>query len=198
LTDMNPAVSRSSKLLLALLALVPAGAGAQEHALDPVRGFIAGNGAWTQVAGEATWLVGGRLGLILEDHIMLGGAGMLMVESVDVAGLSAETSFDLEMGYAGLLAGFTFGITDRFSGSLAATIGGGNARVYVPIPKAELGSRNFFLLEPEISVRATLYRQLLAGITLGYRLTQGVSDLPGVAPDDLEGMSLGILLQLGG
>ena len=58
-----------------------------------------------------------------------------------------------------------------------------------------LGANERLPLLPQIT---TLYRQLLAGVTLGYRLTQGVSDLPGVAPDDLEGVSLGILLQLGG
>ena len=184
-------------LLLALLALTPPGARAQEHALDPVRGFIGGNGSWTQVADQSAWLVGGRLGLILQDHLVLGGAGMAMMGSVDVAGTSADTSFDLEMGYGGLLAGFTFGISERISGMVAGTIGGGNARVYVPVSKAELGSRNFFLVEPEVSLRATLYRQLLAGVSVGYRLTQGVTDLPGVAPDDLEGFSLGILVQLG-
>jgi len=98
------------------------------------------------------------------------------------------------MGYGGLLFGYE-ALTWR-AASLAGRLllGAGHASVRAIPVGNELGADNFLVLEPEVMLRIGAVGLAHLGFAVGYRMVLGVQDLPTLVAEDLEGVSLTIIL----
>jgi hypothetical protein len=66
------------------------------------------------------------------------------------------------------------------------------------LTQAEVGSDNFLVAEPEMSILYSFFPGVHLGVSVGYRLTTGVEDLPRVSAGDLNAFTGTISLRLGG
>jgi len=189
-------MTRTLVLLAALAAAAPSGVAAQELPLDPVRAVVGAGTKLTWVAEQGSWLIGGKAGLVFQERLVLSAAGYALATSVEVGGTSSGTSFRLDMGYGGVLVEYLLRRDEVLDLTLASLVGAGYGEVYSPVQQIQITSDNFMVLEPEVFLRYRVLPWARLYASGGYRLTWGVS-LPGVAPGDLEGLAIGLGIQVG-
>ena len=182
-----------------VLLASPHHVGAQDgdSVLDPISAFGSTTAGLTGVAGSTTWFAGLELGLLFRERFSLAGATRGLLEDVEVGGLSPESSLRMEMWYWGVLPEYRISLGENVDGTVGALLGGGNAKVSTPINPVELGASNFGVFEPEATLGYRLHRVFLVSLSAGYRFTFWGSELPGLGPKDLQGPSVGLLIQLG-
>ena len=137
----------------------------------------------TSVNGKTSTLVGGSVGMELDNRFFVGGAAYGLVAPLDTA----------NMFYAGLLTGYRLVSTDHFQVSARGLVGFGEARVsasaipvdafrpaprhghgYYPYyPYYSYGWSGFFVAEPEVTAGISLTRAALVTLGASYRATAG-------------------------
>jgi hypothetical protein len=142
--------------------------------------------------------LGGWAGLVFGDHLILGGGGFALTDDVELPGSDGGSGFGLGMGYGGVMLKVRHPVPWNLTGELGVLVGAGNARVRDILGGGELGSSNFFLLEPEIAVFRRLHSLFHVGVSIGYRKAWGIEDLPRVSEGDMNSFTGAISLQLGG
>lgn len=188
------------RLLLLILLSWPALVAGQEGT-DPSStqvGFAASTAVKvSSVDGEARAFFGGWAGLSIGDRVYLGGGGYAMSTPVDVAGSGPGTTFELGLGYGGVVVGYQLPLGEGpwWIGA-NALLGAGNAEVLDPIVGTEIGSDNFFVGEPEVSLGLQLSSHLNASLGAGYRLVAGVGDLAGLRARELRAFTGTLALHL--
>ncbi|TFH64116.1 MAG: hypothetical protein E4G90_08725 [Gemmatimonadales bacterium] len=115
-----------------------------------------------------------------------------------MAGSAGGTGFDLGMGYGGILFRYWEPISGSLTGEVGLLMGAGHAEVRDQLTQREVGSDNFLVAEPEMSVLYSLFPGIRLGASVGYRLTTGVQDLPGVSTGDLNAFTGTLSVRLGG
>ena len=151
----------------------------------------------SSVDGEARAFFGGWAGLSIGDRVYLGGGGYAMSTPVDVAGSGPGTTLELGLGYGGVVVGYRLPLGEGpwWIGA-NALLGAGNAEVLDPIVGNEIGSDNFFVGEPEVSLGLQLHSHLNASVGAGYRFLAGVGDLAGLRARDLRALTGTLALHL--
>lgn len=189
-------------LLFCILLALPGPLGAQENQSTPTA-QRAGSAAAVllkagQVAGADRFFLGGWAGLVFRDHLVLGGGGMALTQDVELQGSGSGTGFFLGAGYGGLLFKYWEDISPYLTGEAGLLLGAGHAEVHDRVAGREVGSENFVVMEPEVSVFYNLFRQVYLGASGGYRFAWGIEDLPRVSSGDLQSFTATLSLRVGG
>lgn len=186
-----------SKLPLLLILALPGSARAQAgpppSTTDGVRSAAAFTVTGGKLAGTTGAHIGGWGGLVFGDRFLLGGGGFAITKNVELPGLD-----DLRMGYGGIVVRYWGTVSRELTWGVGALLGAGNARIRNRVVGTELGSDNFVLAEPSLSLAHPLIRSLHLEVALGYRKAWGVEDLPTLSADDLTSLTGSISLRLGG
>ncbi len=187
--------------LAALLAL-PGPLRAQAGAGTPSSDRVAATAALLVKAGkiaqENRLYLGGWAGLQFAENLAVGGGGLALLNDVALAGSEGSTGFNLNLGYGGLFFRYWEPVSEYLTGEVGLLLGAGHAEVRDQLSRAEVGSDNFFVTEAEISLLYSPFYRTFLGISIGYRLTQGVEDLPRVSTSDLSAFTASLSLRLGG
>jgi hypothetical protein len=151
-----------------------------------------------RIAQQNRLYVGGWAGIQFTDNLAVGGGGMTLLNDVELAGLEGSTGFNLNLGYGGIYFRYWEPLTPSFTGEVGLLLGAGHAEVQDQLTQAEVGSDNFIVAEAEMSVLYSLVRRTFLGLSVGYRLTEGVDHLPRVSAGDLSAFTATLSLRLGG
>jgi len=151
-----------------------------------------------QIAEKNRLHLGAWAGLLFADNLAVGGGGLALMDDVDLAGAEGGTGFNLSMGYGGLMFRYWEPLAGDFTGEVGLLLGAGHAEVRDLLTRTEVGSDNFLVAEPEVSILYTFYPGLHLGASIGYRLTSGVEDLPSVSSGDLNAFTGTLSLRWGG
>jgi hypothetical protein len=202
-TDTSAVKGMRGTLLAALLLALPGSLWAQAGPSSAdAEGRVGSTAAvlvkGSTIAGKGRIQVGGWAGLVFGNRFAVGGGGLVLLEEVALAGSEAGSGFSLDFDYGGLFFRFWQPISPRLTGELGLVFGAGNAGVTDRLSGAELGSDNFLVAEPEVSLSFTLLPWVHIGVSGGYRLAWGVEDLPRVSEDELRAATGTISLRLGG
>jgi len=165
---------------------------------DTFRSWPHGELLWkpTRVAGRSRSLLGATFGFGLTPRTSVGGAGFQLTGRVLLGSPTDLHRTALDFGYGGL-------VVERLAPShrswaLAASLLLGAGHATARRDGVELGSDNFGVLEPTISIVRALAGPLGVRVGGGYRFVFGVDDLDGVRPSDLRGATLLLGLRLTG
>lgn len=178
----------------ALLALSVPCAGASQD--SRVAGALSVELIGTRLAGHSTVLVGGQVSVLVGSGISIGGFGYGMPESIRL--VEGAVPEDLRLGYGGLAIGLTLGSSRRVGVRSSILVGAGNAQVHAQPIGNQLGSDNFLVIEPRLTLLAPTGSRLRGEAGFGYRVVKGVQDLPRLDVSDLRGWTLTLSLSLGG
>jgi hypothetical protein len=151
-----------------------------------------------KIADETRLSLGGWAGLIFAENFAIGGGGFALLKEVDLAGTEGATGFDLNMGYGGLFFRYWEPMYGPITGEVGLMLGAGHAEVRDQLTLREVGADNFMVAEGEMSALYSIFPGVHAGVSLGYRLTAGVEDLPGVSDGDLNGFTGTLSVRIGG
>lgn len=188
-------------VVLTALLILPGPSLAQVGEESPERRVSATGGVVlkaSQIAEEYRLHFGGWAGLLFADNFAIGGGGFALVNDVEIAGSEGDTGNNLSMGYGGLIIRYREPINGPITGQVGLLLGAGHAEVRTQLAGVEVGSDNFLVSEGEIGVVYSLARDAHLGISLGYRLTAGVQDLPRVTASDINGFTGTLSLRIGG
>lgn len=151
-----------------------------------------------KIAQRDRFYLGGWAGVQFTENLAVGGGGLTLLNDVELAGLEGSTGFNLDLSYGGLFLRYWEPLTGSFIGDVGLMLGAGHAGVRDQLSRAEVGSDNFFVVEAEMSLLYSLLRRAFLGFSVGYRLTEGVEDLPSVSDGDLSAFTATLLLRLAG
>ncbi len=169
--------------------------------------FSGYGGVYTKYAkiGDAnSCLVGGRGGLIINDTVVLGLAGMGLTYPTDrekISGSDYNGLFNkIGFGYGGFLMEYYLNPKDLIVFSAGTLIGAGGLSFYKHSDDDNSGKDNnsdtFFVLEPEVNVFVNVTRFCRIGIGASYRYISGINT--GEFDDkDFRGPSASIMAQFG-
>jgi hypothetical protein len=105
---------------------------------------------------------------------------------------------DLRLGYGGLVLGLDLKQTSEVDVSSSLLLGAGNAQIHAQPIGNQLGSDNFLVVEPRLTLSAPSGHRLHGEFTAGYRFVVGVQDLPRLDASDLRGWTVTLSLSFGG
>jgi len=192
---------RLAPLLLLTLAL-PGTLSAQVGSETPSRDRISATASLFfkagKIADENRLHVGGWAGLVFGDRLAVGGGGFTVVNDVELPGSAGGTGFDLDVGYGGLFLRYWEPLTPSLLGEAGLILGAGHAEVQDQLTRSEVGSDNFLMAEAEMSLLYSLLPGVAMGASVGYRMTSGVEDIPGVSVGELNTFTGTLFLRLGG
>lgn len=152
----------------------------------------------SQIADENRMHLGGWVGLVFSESLAVGGGGFALMKDVELAGSEGGTGFNLDMGYGGLFFRYWEPLGSGLAGEVGLLLGAGHAEVQDQLTRTEVGSDNFLVGEGELGLTYSFFEGVHLGISVGYRLTSGVEDLPGVSTGDLNTFTGGLSLRLAG
>lgn len=184
------ALPAAASILWAAAAPLAAQDASQRRASSSVEGSL----ALTRLHGNAAWMPGITGLLSLGDRISLGGAGSLAMEAQRVPGSVPGSDLDLRVAFGGVMGQFLILDSGGREGWVRLLAGAGNAKLDLAVAQTQIASDNFGVIQPEVGGSFRLPGRLRAGAAVGYRITYGVEDLPGVGALDLRGPSARLLL----
>ena len=195
-------MGRTLLVALAAALALPGSLASQVGSAPPGEKRVSAAGA-VQLRGgslgqEARVHAGGWAGLVFADRLAIGGAGYALLRDVELVGTEAGIGFDLGMGYGGLYFAYWKPISQRFMGQVGLLAGAGHAEVRDRLVGQEVGSDNFFVLEPDLSVFFEVHPRIRFGTSFGYRSAHGVDNLPTVSAEDLRSATATLSLRIGG
>lgn len=155
---------------------------------------IEGSLALTRLHGSATWMSGITGLLSLGHRVSLGGAGSFAMEAQRVPGPVPGSDLDLRVAFGGVVGQFLVVDTGDREAWVRLLAGAGNAKLDLAVAQTQIASDNFGVIQPEVGGSFRFLGRLRAGAAVGYRITYGVEDLPGVGSLDLRGPSARVLL----
>ena len=200
--DISADRMRIPILLFALLAALPGPLTAQAGPPAPSADRVSATGGVLlkagEIAGETRLHLGGWGGLMLNRRLAVGGGGAALLNNLELAGSEGDSGFVLEFGYGGLFFRYWEPLSGTFTGEAGILLGAGHAEVRDELSRREVGSDNFLVGEGELGLVYTFLPRLHLGLSVGYRLTAGVEDLPRVSAGDLNTFTATLSLRAGG
>lgn len=194
-------------LVLSLLAAAPLAAqepGTSSTTPVAVQGFLEVSARASRVNGQTSPLLGLSATLGLGSRWRAGGAGVFVLERVDVPVTAPLPEIHLRMGYGGVLVERSSRPVDAaganagdFRWLLRLLLGAGNSEIRDSATEARQRSDNFLVVEPTLVVETSLTPGVHAGVVGGYRAAIGVDGLGAVEGADVSGPSLGVMLRFG-
>jgi len=151
-----------------------------------------------RIADENRLHLGGWAGLVFGDNLAIGGGGFALLNDVQLAGSEGGSGFNLDLGYGGLIFRYWEPLSGSFTGEAGLLLGAGHAEVRDQLTRTEVGSDNFLVAEAKMSLLYSFFPGIHVGVSVGYRLTTGVEDLPRVSTGDLNAFTGTLSLRLGG
>jgi len=142
--------------------------------------------------------VGGWAGLVFGGRLAVGGAGFALLRDVALVGPEAGIGFDLGMGYGGLYVAYWKELSPRVTGQLGFLAGAGHAELTDRLIGREVGSDNFPVVEPDLSLFFTIHPGVHVGASIGYRMAWRVDNLATVSAKDLRATTGTLSLRVGG
>jgi hypothetical protein len=139
------------------------------------------------VAGRTLPLVGIGGAVRLSPAMELGGEGVIGLGRLRVGDDDAPEPAELTLGYGGVILRYRLDAGASRGTTVGILLGAGTARLYSALVDAELGSENFFVVEPSLGYRFAFGSRLGGAAWGGYRLTPGAQPLPGMAADEYRG-----------
>jgi hypothetical protein len=130
--------------------------------------LVAPDFKFTEVDKKSSGLAGGYAGVVLDEHIFIGGGGYVL--ATDTRGR--------DMAYGGLVLGWLAG-TDTFGFSAKTLLGGGWTESSTEVQLLSSPSRflnvrvdqNFYVAEPEVDALVRVTKHMRLAIGAGYRFT---------------------------
>jgi hypothetical protein len=187
---------RTVTLILILLTLPgplrAQGAGESSRARATATGSFMVKGS--TIAGADRLFVGGGVALVLGGRLAIGGAGHGLTQNVELE----DSGFDLGLGYGGLTLRYLAPLSSRTTLESGFLLGAGHAEVNSLVTQVEVGSDNFTVAEPEVTLTVAPHHRLHIGLSVGYRMVWGVEDLPRVAEEDIRSFTTSFLLRFRG
>lgn len=150
--------------------------------------------ALTRLHGHAAWMSGITGLLSLGNRVSLGGAGSVAMEAQRVPGAVPGSDLDLRVAFGGVVGQFLVLDAGDREAWVRILAGAGNAKLDLAVAQTQIASDNFGVIQPEVGGSLRLHGRVRAGAAVGYRITYGVEDLPGVGAPDLRGPSARVLL----
>lgn len=175
---------------------------------SPVEGFLEGGMRIARVADRTTIFSGGAALLRLTRSWSVGGAGYVQngASRLRIGGSDA----DVAVGYGGLLLEWSpptaspaagtpadAGPDPSFTWGVRLLLGAGNAEIRSPTVGSRIGSDNFSVTEPGVSLGIRRWQFVEVGAQALYRLAFFVDDLGEIGSDDVGGASLGFFVRIG-
>lgn len=152
----------------------------------------------TSFRGDASFMGGGSVLLHTPAGFSVGGGGWLLLGARTLDPDAPGGGLRLRVSYGGVVVGATVAHPRGVSVEGRLLVGGGNARIEVPIELSRVAVDNFFVLEPELGAVIPLDGPWAARITAAYRKAVAVEDVYGVTAGQLSGGSLGATLSFRG
>jgi len=148
----------------------------------------------SEVAGEVTAFFGGEAFLGIGERFRIGGFGYGTLESTQLVGGPAPE--ELSMGYGGIFVGLTLADPGLAVMDGELLVGAGNAQVRAQPVGNQLGSDNYLVIEPRLTLELPRHLPLRGTLKAGYRFVTGVQDLPRVATGDLGSWTVALQIVL--
>lgn len=161
----------------------------------------------SQVDGHGRLLVGGEGGWIINHGFYLGLGGYGMVEGITTDSISPEGDRQyMQMGYGGILTGYTFQSDALFHLGIQQLLGAGG----MTLTDRRWGEKHdkdydedrgddqvFFVWEPQLNGELNVTRWMRVAVGAGYRLTWLPEKSFGFADNDLGGPVASLALKFG-
>jgi hypothetical protein len=114
--------------------------------------------------------------------------GVLALRRIRVSPDDSPDRAELTLGYGGLGLRYHPGSGSGSNGLILGTLlGAGTARVSSALVNQEVGTDNFFVIEPSAAYQWYVRGPLIASIALGYRFTPGSDPLPSLPAGEIQG-----------
>ncbi len=168
-------------------------------------GYGAVTTSYSKIGDAHSCLVGGRGGLIINDNMVIGLAGMGLTyptDREDISGRDYNGLLDkLAFGYGGFMAEYYFNPKDLIVFSAGAVIGGGGLSFYEDEKDMEEDEQHhkgdkFFVVEPEVNVFVNITRFCRIGAGASYRYVSGITS-DEFSDKDFRGPSAKVMAQFG-
>lgn len=193
---MISVVRRHGMALAALLLFCcPLPVMGQQGGSRDVSASIGGLYKVTRLAGGTHSMLGVKAAVLFAGGLEIGGIGIKVLEPVDIS-VGAGGLVELRTGYGGI----TFAKRGLLGGWIGAgfLLGAGNAEIRALPVGNQLGSDNFLVFEPEVTVKLPSWNVVHSALGAGYRFVTGVDDLPTLSADDLRGFTVTLRVVVGG
>lgn len=198
--------SRAVRFLAALLVLVgilgfsEALQAQQGPSLGPdgeVGASLALRSGASMVADRFMPLLGLEGGLRLSESVEATAEGVLALRRIRVSPDDSPDRVELTLGYGGVGIRYHPGSGSGSNGlSLGALLGAGTARVRSALVDQEIGTDNFFVVEPSAAYQWYVRGPLIASLAVGYRFTPGSDPLPSLPAGEIQGTVFSAALRL--
>jgi hypothetical protein len=192
-------ISVAGRHAVALAALLlfccPVMVKGQQSGSRDVSALIGGVYKATRFAGDTRSMVGVKAAVVFSGGVEIGGVGIKLVEPVDIS-VGAGGLVELRTGYGGV----TFAKRGLLGSRLGAGffLGAGHAEIRALPVGNQLGSDNFFVFEPEVTLEFLSWNVLRSALGAGFRFVTGVDDLPTLSAADLRGFTVTLIIVVGG
>lgn len=148
---------------------------------------------FTLLNGEFGFMLGGRVGWLLNHHYALGLGGYALTHSIEANELESGVTPDLMVQYGGIEAEYIIEPAQILHFSVYSLVGFGNAEFdYSDVD----GDDNFFVFEPTVNALLNVTSFCRVGLGVGYRLAAGV-DLEALENGDLSGFTATLTVKFG-
>lgn len=151
----------------------------------------------TSLRSEMSAMAGASVLLRPTGPLILGGGGWLLTRVRRIDPDSPGGGLRLRVAYGGVVTGVALGAAGPVDLDVRALWGAGNAKIELPVEKAQIAVDNFFVVEPEVGVTLHVARALAARLSVSYRAVSGVEDISNVTGPQLRGASGTLALVVG-
>ncbi len=167
----------------------------QQSGSRDVSALIGGVYKATRFAGGTRSMLGVKAAVIFAGGVEIGGVGIRVLEPVDIS-VGASGLVELRTGYGGITVAKRGLLGDRIGAGFL--LGAGNAEIRALPVGNQLGSDNFFVFEPEVTLELLSWNVLRGALGAGFRFVSGVDDLSTLSAADLRGFTVTLILVVGG
>ena len=167
----------------------------QQSGSRNVSALIGGIYKATNFAGGTRSMVGVKAAVVFAGGLEIGGVGIKVLQPVDIS-VGAGSLLELRTGYGGITVAKRGLLGGRIGASFL--LGVGNAEIRALPVGNQLGSDNFLVFEPEVTLEFPSWNMVHSALGGGFRFVTGVDDLPTLTAADLRGFTVTLMVVVGG